>query len=142
MLIGIETSPGYMPGCYIQGMGKLYIGDYTQIGPNVGIITGNHALGDNRHHTNSEVHIGRYCWLGMGSVILPGVTLGDYTITAAGAIVTQSFPDGYCVLAGIPAKVIKKLDPAECVFHKSEFEYHGYIHTSEFEAFRKANLNV
>jgi acetyltransferase-like isoleucine patch superfamily enzyme len=38
--------------------------------------------------------------------ILPGVTLGDYTIVGAGSIVTKSFKDGYCVVAGNPARVI------------------------------------
>ena len=41
---GIETSPGYSPGNYIQAKGKIYIGDYTQIAANVGIISANHVL--------------------------------------------------------------------------------------------------
>lgn len=46
----------------------------------------------------------------MNSVITAGVTLGPRTIVAAGAVVTKSFPDGFCVLAGVPAKIIKILD--------------------------------
>jgi acetyltransferase-like isoleucine patch superfamily enzyme len=49
----------------------------------------------------------------MNAVILPGVTLGENTIVGAGAIVTKSFPEGWCVLAGNPARVIRKLDPAK-----------------------------
>lgn len=139
---GIETSPGYMPGCYIQGMGKIYIGDYTQIAPNVGIVSANHELNDNRKHILKEVVIGKYCWLGMGSLIMPGVELGDYTIVGAGSVVTKSFVDGFCVIVGNPAKVVKTLDKNECVFHKSEFEYNGYIPSSKFEEFRKNHLNV
>src|ERR1700757_2641334 len=61
---GIETSPGLMPGCYIQAYdGKIYIGDYTQIAPNVGIISANHMLTDNRKHVSSTVRIGKYCWI-------------------------------------------------------------------------------
>lgn len=139
---GIETSPGLMPGCYIQGMGKIYIGDYTQIAPNVGIISANHDLYDNRRHVAGEVRIGKYCWLGMASLVLPGVVLGDYTVVGAGSVVTRSFEAGYCVIAGNPARVIKELDRDRCVFHKSRYEYNGYLPAHRFEAFRNRHLNV
>jgi hypothetical protein len=139
---GIETCPGYMPGCYIQALGKIYIGDYTQIAPNVGIISANHELYDNRQHVTKEVRIGKYCWLGMGSLIMPGVVLGDYTIVGAGSVVTKSFPEGYCVIGGNPAKVIKILEKEKCILHKSTHEYNGYIKSDKFEAFRKQRLNV
>ena len=138
---GIETCPGFSPGNYIQALGKIYIGDYTQIGPNVGIISGNHDLYDNRKHISKDVKIGKYCWLGMGSVILPGVKLGDYTIVAAGSMVTKSF-SGHCLIAGNPAKKIKDLDADKCIEHKSDFEYNGFIPNSKFEDFRRNNLNV
>jgi acetyltransferase-like isoleucine patch superfamily enzyme len=141
--VGIETSPGIMPGCYIQAFnGKIYLGDYTLIAANVGIISANHALTDNRKHTNTTVIIGNYCWLGFGSVVLPNVRLGDYTIVGANAVVTKSFPEGYCVLGGNPARVIKKMNKEECVIHKNEHEYHGYIKARDFENFRKKRLNV
>ncbi len=139
---GIETSPGLMPGCYIQGLGKIYIGDYTQIAANVGIISANHDLYDNRKHVYEEVRIGKYCWIGMGSVILPGVILGDYTIVAAGSVVTKSFSEGYCVIGGTPAKLIKRLEKDYCVFHTSTFRYNGYIPSEKFELFRSKHLNV
>lgn len=140
--VGIETSPGLMPGCYIQGIGKIYIGDYTQIAANVGIISANHDLHDNRLHLPKTIIIGKYCWIGMGAVILPGVELGDYTIVGAGAVVTKSFIEGYCIVAGNPAQKIKDLDKNSCIFHKSKFEYNGYIPAIEFDKFRKRNLNV
>ncbi len=142
VLAGIETSPGYMPGCYIQAIGKIYIGDYTQIAANVGIISSNHDLHDNRKHLAKMVRIGRYCWIGMGAVILPGVELGDYTIVGAGSVVTKSFPDGYCVIGGNPARVLKQLDPEKCVIHRSAHEYNGYVRSDQFEEFRKKHLNV
>lgn len=138
---GIETSPGYMPGCYIQGIGKIYIGDYTQISANVGLITANHQLHDNRKHIVGSIKIGKYCWIGMNSMILPNVELGDYTIVGAGSVVTKSFVQGYCVIAGNPAKVIKQLDKDEAVFHKSKIEYNGYIKNSNFEHFAQKYLS-
>lgn len=140
---GIETCPGYEGGCYIQAIGKIYIGDYTQIARNVGIISANHDLYDNRKHTmGEEIRIGKYCWIGMNSVILPGVTLGDFTVVGAGSVVTKSFPEGYCVIAGNPARLIKKLEPEKCVRHKSQHEYNGYIPASKFESYRKKRLSV
>ncbi len=131
--IGIETSPGIMPGCYIQGAGGIEIGDYTQIAPNVGIISANHDLHDNRLHVGKgPIVVGCYCWIGMGAIILPGVVLGEYTIVGAGAVVSRSFPDGYCVIAGNPARLVKTLERERCVFHRSQHEYIGYIPAAKF----------
>lgn len=142
VLAGVETSPGIMPGCYIQAIGKVRIGDYTQIGPNVNIISANHRVEDLREHLPEEVTIGRYGWLGAGSTVLPGVTLGDFTVVGAGSVVTKSFPDGFVVIAGNPARLIRKLDPADCLENRSAHEYHGFIRAEDFEAFRRAELDV
>jgi acetyltransferase-like isoleucine patch superfamily enzyme len=139
---GIETCPGYSPGNYIQAMGKIYVGDYTQIAPNVGIITGNHRLTDNREHDIKDVKIGKYCWLGMGAIILPGVELGDYTVVAAGSVVTKSFKEGFQVIGGNPAKRIKFIVKEESIMHESVYKYNGYIKHSEFNDYRKKFLNV
>jgi len=142
---GIDTSPGYMPGCYIQGIGGIVIGDYTQISANIGIISKNHLFHDNRLHTDEKfpsVNIGSYCWIGMNSVILPSVTLGDFTVVGAGSVVTKSFNEGYCIIAGNPAKIIKKIDPSKCVKFKNEHEYHGYIKKSRINNYREKNLEI
>lgn len=140
---GIETCPGYSSGCYVSAFeGKIYIGDYTQIAPNVGIFSVNHDVYDNRKYIAKDVKIGKYCWLGMGAIILPGVELGDFTIVGAGAIVTKSFPEGYCIIGGNPAIKIKDLEKENCVRHTSRFEYNGYIPSGNFEKYRKENLNV
>lgn len=98
-------------GCYYQSMGKISIGKGCQIAPNVGIITSNHDLSDlDKHMEPKAVVIGDMCWIGMNSVILPGVTLGDYTTVGAGSVVTKSFSEGHCVIAGNPAHFIKKID--------------------------------
>ena len=139
---GIDVCPGYSPGCYIQTMGKVYIGDYTQIAPNVGIISANHELEDSREHRLSHVTIGKYCWIGMNAVILPSVELGDFTIVAAGSVVTKSFEDGFCVIGGNPARLIKKLDSKKCIPFKNQYEYHGYISASDFSEYRKKKLKI
>lgn len=112
---GVGTFPGDSPGVYINANNGVHIGDYTNLGPNVGIVSSNHDFIDNdRIVAAAPIHIGRYCWLGMGAVVLPGVRLGDFTIVGAGAVVTKSFEDGHCVLAGNPAKVIRQLSKEAC----------------------------
>jgi len=139
---GIDTSPGYSPGCYIQGAGQIYIGDYTQIGPNVGIISANHDLYDNRNHMHSKVVIGKYCWIGMNSVILPGVVLGEHVIVGAGSVVTKSFENGYCIIGGNPAKEIKLLIKDQIIEYRNKHEYNGYINSKYFEDYKKRHLSL
>ena len=142
ILIGIGTAPGLSPGCYIQGTGKVYIGDYTIIGPNVGIISANHDVYDYRSHKKGITKIGKYCWIGMNSVILPNVELGDHTIVGAGSIVTKSFSEGYCIIAGNPAIIIKHLDKNTVVEYENEYKYYGYVSEKDFLKFRNKHLAV
>ena len=112
---GKGTYPGDSPGVYINANNGVYIGDYTNLGPNVGIVSSNHDFVNNDQYVAAApIHIGRYCWLGMGAVVLPGVRLGDFTIVGANAVVTRSFEEGYCVLAGNPARVIRQLSKEDC----------------------------
>jgi acetyltransferase-like isoleucine patch superfamily enzyme len=112
---GKNVFPGDSPGNFIDARNGLEIGDFTNIGPNVGIISTNHDLVDNSQFSvNPPIRIGAFCWIGMGAVILPGVELGDFMIVGAGAIVTASFKDGYAVIAGNPAKIVKQLDRQTC----------------------------
>ena len=92
-------------------MGNIIIGKGTYIAPNVGIITANHIFSDlDKHEVAKDVILGKQCWVGMNAIILPGVMLGDHTVVGAGSVVTKSFPEGYCVIAGNPAIVIKKME--------------------------------
>jgi acetyltransferase-like isoleucine patch superfamily enzyme len=143
VLIGVDTNPGYNPGCFIHAVNKIYIGDYTRIAPNVGLMSGNHDFYDLRQQTEGNpIVIGKHCWIGMNAVILPEVVLGDFTIVGAGAIVTKSFPDGHCVIAGNPARLIRLLDKTKCEPYEVEVRYIGYIKKAEFEQFRIENLNL
>lgn len=98
-------------GCYFQCyQADIIIGKGTHIAPNVGIITQNHNLyNPDLHSPASSVIIGENCWIGMNSVILPGVILGDHTVVGAGSVVTKSFEHGNCLIGGVPARIIKKL---------------------------------
>ncbi|EOS8037905.1 acyltransferase [Enterococcus hirae] len=102
-------------GCYFQNYrGNITLGKGTYIAPNVGIITENHDLLNlDLHQKAQDVVIGEQCWIGMNSVLLPGIILGPKTIVGAGSIVTKSFKEGNCVIAGNPAKVIRKLSSHE-----------------------------
>ena len=112
---GINVYPGDSPGNYIEASNGIEIGDHTNLGPNVGILSANHNFIDNTiHDKTSPIRIGRFCWIGMNAVILPGVVLGDHTIVGAGSVVTKSFTEGYCVIAGSPAKIINHLDKDAC----------------------------
>lgn len=112
---GKDVYPGDSPGNYIQAANGIKIGDYTNIGPNVGIISANHDPIDNSVHLKaSPIRIGKFCWIGMNAVILPEVILGDFTVVGANAVVTKSFPQGYCVIGGNPAVIIKHLDHKAC----------------------------
>jgi acetyltransferase-like isoleucine patch superfamily enzyme len=125
--VGVGTAPGLSHGCYIQGTNGIELGDYTIVAPGVGIISANHDIYDcSMHERERPIRIGRYCWLGMNSVILPGVCLGDHTVVAAGAVVTRSFPDGYCVVGGVPARVLKTLSRDRIIEHRNDHEYLGY----------------
>lgn len=97
-------------GNYFQAIGKITIGRGTYIAPNVGLITSNHNLEDlDKHDPPKPIYLGEKCWIGMNSMILPGVTLGPHTIVGAGSVVIDSFEKGNCVIAGNPAKIVKKL---------------------------------
>lgn len=149
ILVGIDASPTVSPGCYVQSLGKIYIGNYTQIAPNVGLISSNHFLLDITKHVEGKIIIGEHCRIGMGSVILPNVVLGDFVTVSAGSIVKDSFPNGYCVIGGNPATIIEdysKNDRIKSKFKNSaysvEHKYNGFIPNGSFEKYRKKHLNV
>jgi len=140
IIIGVDAYPGVSGGCYITGGGGIQIGDYTQIAPNVTIVSANHDVYDSRKAIYAPVKIGKYCWVGAGAKIMPGVEIGDWTIVAAGAVVTKSFKEGYCIVGGIPAKKIKDLEQEKCVPFANKILYNGYIRSDKFEEFKKRNL--
>ena len=91
----------------------VHIGDYVMIGPNTMIVTVNHPLspkGRRKHlGIGKPVTIGNDVWLGGNVTVLPGVTIGNNVVVAAGAVVTKDIPDN-CVVAGVPAKIVKHIE--------------------------------
>lgn len=106
----VRTSFAVSGGCYINCADGLWIGEGTIWGPNVAIISQTHDIDDfDQAPPTGGIRIGRHCWIGLGAVILPGVTLGDRTIVGANAVVRKSFPEGHVVVAGVPAAAVRKL---------------------------------
>ncbi len=100
-------------GNYFQSFGKITIGRGTYIAPNVGLITQNHDFSDlDKGMEAKSIVIGEKCWIGMNSMVLPGVHLANNTIVGAGSVVTKSFFDEGCIIAGNPAVIIKKINNA------------------------------
>lgn len=141
VFIGKGARVAHRPNCIIQGRGAVFIGNYVGIGPNTIIISGNHALNCQEDVVRKETIIGDYSWIASNCTILAGVVLGPRTIVGAGSVVTKSFPDGYCVIAGNPAKIIKTISKDEFIPPKAEIEYFGYIRADKFEKYYKTALN-
>ena len=91
--------------------GIIEIQDGVLIGPDVRIATVNHDLKE-RHHKFyfKKVTIKKNAWICIGAILCPGVTIGENSVVAAGAVVTKDVPDN-CVVGGNPAKIIKRLEP-------------------------------
>ena len=99
-------------GAVILDGGKVTIGRRTLIAPGVHIYTAGHPLdADERDEWEycKPVTIGERCWIGGHSTICPGVTIGDRSVIAAGAVVAHDIPAD-CLAAGVPARVIRKLN--------------------------------
>ena len=75
------------------------------------LATINHSLvpGENRKNYYAPVKIGNNVWIGSNATVLPGVTIGEWSVIAAGAVVSKDVPS-YTVVGGVPAKVLKKID--------------------------------
>ncbi len=90
----------------------IYVDDYTQMGPNVTLITAFHPKDPEHRKTgdqmNKPVRIGKNCWLGAGVYVLPGVTIGDNVVVGAGSVVTKDIPSN-CLCYGVPAKIVETL---------------------------------
>ena len=118
--------------CINNAVGDVVIGDYTRIGlhntiigpvsighhvnlaQGVTVTALNHNFADVTRRIDEQgvdtqpVTIADDVWIGAGAVVLPGVTIGQHSVVAAGAVVTNEVP-AFCVVGGVPAKIIKRL---------------------------------
>lgn len=99
-----------MGGCLMMSRGGITIDDDVMIAANVQLISNNHDLYDRQLLICKPVHICRNVWIGAGATILPGVTVGENAVVAAGAIVTKDVEPN-TIVGGNPAKLIKHIDP-------------------------------
>lgn len=98
-------------GCRFQDQGGIYIDDGALIGPMVVLATLNHEQ-DPEHRGNlfpKPIRIGKKVWIGANATVLPGVTIGDGAIVAAGAVASKNVPPGV-IVGGVPAKIIKRVE--------------------------------
>lgn len=90
----------------------IFLGDDCLVGPGCHLITAQHPvsprLRKNLLQFNKPIHIGNNVWLGAGAIILPGVTIGDNSIVAAGSVVTRDV-EANVIVAGSPAKVMRPI---------------------------------
>ena len=111
------------PGSYLfadprVGGGGILIEEKVLIGPAVHFYTNNHKFSDSSRPIYEQdypnptekdsIILKQGCWIGAGSIILPGVTIGKNTVVGAGSVVSKSFPD-FVVAAGNPARVIRTI---------------------------------
>lgn len=84
------------------------------IGHNVVLATINHDLlpQNNRKNHYAPIKIGNHVWIGSNATVLSGVTIGEWAVVAAGAVVTKDVPP-YTMVGGVPAKIIKKVEETE-----------------------------
>lgn len=112
--IALGKNVFFNTGCSFQDRGGISIGNGSMLGMNVTIATLNHGLSLEKRSTTYPlpVIIGDNVWIGSNATILPGVTIGNNSVVAAGAVVTKDVPENV-VVAGIPAKVIKGINEGD-----------------------------
>lgn len=98
--------------CIFLALGGIAIEDDVLIGPKVSLITENHPLNpeERKGLAAKPIRIKKKAWIGANAVILPGVTIGENAVVAAGAVVSKDVPDN-TVVGGIPARFIKNVQP-------------------------------
>lgn len=96
--------------CTFMDRGGITLEDNVLIGPKVNLVTTNHPINpaERRATVSRPIVIKKGAWIGVGVTILPGVTVGENSIVAAGAVVTADVPPN-TIVGGVPAKFIKNI---------------------------------
>lgn len=114
LTIGDNTFIGHQV-LIVGGEANVVIGENCDIAPNVLLASGTHKIELNSNRVAGKgyslpIIIGDGSWVCAGAIILGGTTIGNYSIVAAGTVVKGDFPP-YSLIAGVPARVIRNLNP-------------------------------
>lgn len=105
-------------GAVLLDVVPIAIGTACQIGPRVQLLTATHPIDPGPRRAGWEsgepIAVADNVWLGAGSIVCPGVTIGEDTVVGAGAVVTKDLPPGV-VAAGVPARVLREIDARDRV---------------------------
>jgi acetyltransferase-like isoleucine patch superfamily enzyme len=96
--------------CVFLDLGGITIEDGVLIAPKVSLLSEGHPISPEERHSlvPKPIHIKKNAWIGANATILQGVTIGENSVVAAGAVVSEDVPDNV-VVGGIPAKIIKRI---------------------------------
>lgn len=99
-------------GCVITSYLQVKIGDFSMLGEYVSIRDANHGTSPEeimrfQPHSSASINIGRDVWIGKGSCVLPGVTIGEGSVIGANSVVNRDIPP-FTLAAGVPVKILKK----------------------------------
>lgn len=102
-------------GCLLASHSNIIIGDFSMLGEYVSIRDANHGMAIGKpmrfqSHSTAPIRIGKDVWIGRGSCVLPGVTIGEGAVIGANSIVNRDVP-AYSIAAGAPCKIIKYRKP-------------------------------
>jgi len=97
--------------CVFLDLGGITIEDNALISPKVSLLSEGHPVSPNDRQSlvPGPIHIKKNAWIGAGATILPGVTIGENAVVAAGAVVSKDVPDN-TIVGGVPAKIIKSIN--------------------------------
>lgn len=114
--IRIGNNCSFNAGVFIQAYHNVTIEDNVTLSPGCMILDSGLDVDslvnkDVKKHIESFVLVKLGAWLGAGAIVLPGVTIGEYSIVGAGSVVTKDV-EPYTIVAGNPAKVIRKIEPS------------------------------
>src|SRR5699024_4423592 len=98
--------------CFLDGRSGLTLGDSVNVGSHVRIYTREHDVESSSFaETGAPVRIGNHAWVASHDIVLPGVSIGEGAVVAAGAVVTKDV-DAFTIVAGVPAKIVGRRSTA------------------------------